>query len=106
MKIGDKVTYRHQCSDEEGIIKSFSELDLVTAFVVFKCAGNWDKYKDYTGQSVRISHLKLGWKSDQVKLAAAQAEKEKSCDHYFIRDNSKWSGINAATCQFCGKQLN
>lgn len=43
---------------ENGRIKTIGP---TVAFVVFKCAGEWDKYEDYTGQCVDIADLKPGW---------------------------------------------
>jgi len=61
---GDKVHYIASYAGAEpvnGMIKSINSMDPTHAFVVFNCAGEWDKYKDYTGQSTHMSNLHLGW---------------------------------------------
>lgn len=54
---GTKVTYKP--TGEQGLVKSHSTHKAV--FVVYACAGNWDKYEDYTSQRTNISDLRLGW---------------------------------------------
>lgn len=62
IEIGEKV---HYCPThgprENGIIKSLNEYDPTVVFVVYKCADDWDNYKDYTGASTKIADLKSGW---------------------------------------------
>lgn len=64
LNTGDKVhyvpSYAKPSDVINGIVKSCSE-DGSTAFVVFKCDDNWDEYEKYTGQSTKISDLRLGW---------------------------------------------
>lgn len=64
---GTKV---HYCPShgvkENGIVKNVGEANNV--FVVFKCAEDWDNYKDYTGQSTSIYDLKYGWVDRSGKL--------------------------------------
>lgn len=36
------------------------------AFVVFKCAGEWDRYEDYTGQHTALVDLKTGWYNEEI----------------------------------------
>jgi hypothetical protein len=47
--IGRWVTYHDppHGTPEIGRLKSWNN---ETVFVVFKCAGNWDRFQDYTGQ--------------------------------------------------------
>ena len=59
---GDKV---HYCSGsgnkENGIVKSqHATLDDIV-FVVYKCAGDWDNYYNYTGVATPIYKLKEDW---------------------------------------------
>lgn len=46
---------------ENGVVKSFAD-EINYVFVVYKCAGNWDRYQDYTGQRTHVKDLKHGWK--------------------------------------------
>jgi len=46
---------------EFGIVKGLNEMDPSTVYVVFKCGDEWDLYKNYTGQNVRLSDLNPGW---------------------------------------------
>lgn len=43
---------------ENGRIKSINGN---TAFVVYHCNNEWDRYQEYTGAGTDISHLSLGW---------------------------------------------
>lgn len=60
---GQKV---HYCTDygkmENGIVKSVPGDG--HAFVVYNCAGNWDRYEDYTGARTKISDLRAGWSDE------------------------------------------
>ena len=57
---GDKVTYISYNKKEHGIIKSIPDQE--HAFVVYNCAGLWDKYKGYTAARTEIKDLVQGWK--------------------------------------------
>ena len=70
MQIGDKVTYLSFGKVEHGIVKSISDADHV--FVVYHCAGNWDRYFDYTAARTEISDLVLGWVEDAPQNAVEQ----------------------------------
>jgi len=59
MEIGDKVTYRSFDKVEHGIVKRLSDENHV--FVVYHCAGNWDRYFDYTAARTNICDLDPGW---------------------------------------------
>lgn len=55
--IGAWVEYRSKAGEvERGRIKSFYN-KAKRAFVVFHCAGEWDKYQEYTGQATRYDDL-------------------------------------------------
>lgn len=66
MKPGDKVTYvASYMKDtpklwEHGIVKRETP-DGQGYFVVYNCAGNWDKYWHYTAASTNKRDLKEGW---------------------------------------------
>jgi hypothetical protein len=62
--IGQKVTYVVFDKVEHGIVKGHSDLDYV--FVVYNCAGNWDRYFDYTAARTRIRDLFPGWIEDRA----------------------------------------
>jgi len=47
--LGKFVRYDSQFNPGYGKIKSWNEHCI---FVVFQCGDDWDKYRDYTGQSV------------------------------------------------------
>ncbi len=60
IKPGDFVHYipRGVGEMENGRVKSING---DTAFVVYKCNNEWDRYQEYTGAGTDISHLSLGW---------------------------------------------
>lgn len=61
MKEGDKVYYTSPGGKtENGIIKSIHE-GRNTAYVVYKCAYDWDNYQDYTGIQTKLEDLTEGW---------------------------------------------
>jgi len=67
MKKGDLVHYEPypNCPPEKyenGKVKTVPP-DVMGGycFVVFHCAGEWDKYEDYTGQLTKMDKLKPGW---------------------------------------------
>lgn len=59
IKKGDKV---HYCpshgAKENGMVK---EVRGDIAFVVYKCAGEWGNYMNYTGAATDLKDLKKGW---------------------------------------------
>jgi hypothetical protein len=64
-KPGDKVSYVpfKGCDTsliEKGMVKSLSH-NTGYVFVVFHCAGEWDKFQDYTAQTCDIDRLVYGW---------------------------------------------
>lgn len=67
LKVGDKVTYIPtnvvRITVEPGKVKSIPNNGNYV-FVVFNCNNEWDKWMDYTGQSVGVQHLKPGWIED------------------------------------------
>jgi len=62
MQIGQRVTYLSFGKVEHGIVKSLSDAEHV--FVVYHCAGNWDRYFDYTAARTEINDLVPGWVED------------------------------------------
>lgn len=84
-------------SKENGRVKSING---DTAFVVFNCAGEWEHYRDYTGQSTKIADLSYGWVDEKGKLG------KEFCDHHYIPTNAKWQSANQARCCFCGDIIN
>ena len=69
LNIGDKVHYQPEYYGdkkwENGIVKELRPPDGV--WVVYNCAGNWHRYKDYTGAKTHLRDLKPGWKSKFLK---------------------------------------
>lgn len=90
-------SYVHYClsygAKENGRVKSMCN---EYAFVVFKCAGEWDKYQDYTGQRVALSDLRYGWVDENGNL------QKQFCDHHYIPTNAKWQSATQVRCCFCG----
>ena len=64
--IGDKVRYQPAHYDnkewENGIVKEIRDHTTDGMWVVYNCAGNWDRYRDYTRAKTNLRDLKLGWK--------------------------------------------
>lgn len=64
--VGDKVHFDwalHKKSDqpaENGIVKALRP-DPRSVYVVYKCDGDWDNYKEYTAESSYIKSLRHGW---------------------------------------------
>ena len=57
--IGDWVVYNNGFKKEKGRIKSWNDEFI---FVVYKCAGAWDHYRDYTAAATRS--VDLFWKKE------------------------------------------
>ena len=58
-KVGDKVTYIPVVGKRErGVVKEVRGLDV---FVVYHCAGEWNRYHDYTAANTPESRLVPGW---------------------------------------------
>ncbi len=66
LRIGQKVHYQPEhygvSEWENGMIKEIPFGATDSVFVVYNCAGNWDKYTNYTGALTNLRDLKLGWK--------------------------------------------
>jgi len=66
LKIGDKVCYQPSHYDpnswENGIVKEIPNHTNTSVRVVYNCAGNWDRFKDYTSALTNLTDLTLGWK--------------------------------------------
>ena len=59
LKEGDYVHYTHEHGHKEnGRIKFMGH---EFASVVYKCAGEWENYKEYTGARTELSRLSPGW---------------------------------------------
>ncbi|GAH05143.1 unnamed protein product [marine sediment metagenome] len=67
LKVGDKVHYQPShfgdSEWENGLIKEIREGVTDAVWVVYNCAGNWHRYKEYTSAKTNLSDLKLGWKN-------------------------------------------
>lgn len=65
LSVGQKVHYKpeHYGNDEweNGIIKEIRESRKDGVWVVYNCAGNWDRYREYTGALTNLMDLNLGW---------------------------------------------
>lgn len=63
MSVGLKVHYKPSCGpSENGMVKSWYSHG---AWVVYKCDGQWHRFKDFTGCSTSYSDLGFGWVVDQ-----------------------------------------
>lgn len=94
IKEGTKVHYTpSHGAKENGIVKS---MEGENAFVVYKCAGDWGNYKNYTGASTCLKNLTYGWVDDKGELL------KEFCDHYYVPTNAKWQSITQRRCQWCG----
>lgn len=62
---GSKVHYKpaHYADDqfENGIVKEIRPGVDHAVWVVYNCAGNWDRYFDYTSAKTRLEDLFFGW---------------------------------------------
>lgn len=69
-KIGDKVHHIgfKGTQPENGIIKEIPEGQLTAVRVVYKCAGDWENYMNYTSALTSVSHLYKGWNHDPVEV--------------------------------------
>ena len=66
MEVGDHVHYQpnHYGEDrwENGIVKEIRVEQPDVAWVVYNCAGNWDRYMDYTSACTNLRDIKEGWR--------------------------------------------
>ena len=61
--VGKWVLYDDNFKKEKGRIKSWNEEYI---FVVYKCDGQWDRFKDYTGCATNSEDLEFTTKSELV----------------------------------------
>lgn len=65
LRVGQRVHYQpeHYGKDrwENGIVKEIRPDSPDGVWVVYNCAGNWDRFADYTGARTDLSYLKIGW---------------------------------------------
>ena len=66
-KVGDKVHYQpdHYVVDddfENGVVKEVREECEEAVWVVYNCAGEWDRYREYTAAKTNLRDLKEGWR--------------------------------------------
>lgn len=68
LSVGDKVHYQpeHYGKDrwENGMVKEIRQGKNDGVWVVYNCAGNWDKFKNYTGALTNLRDLKIGWRNE------------------------------------------
>ena len=73
LSVGDKVHYQpshygdHEW--ENGIVKEIRNEVIDAVWVVYNCAGRWDKYTDYTSAKTNLRDLKSGWKHGEPPTA-------------------------------------
>ena len=67
LSVGDKVYYQpehySESEHENGIVKEIREGVDDAVWVVYRCAGEWDRYREFTSAKTNLRDLKLGWKS-------------------------------------------
>ena len=74
LRVGDNVHYQPEHYTvinewENGIIKEIRSSNLTGVWVVYNCAGNWERYGEYTSALTNLRDLKLGWKFGRQGLA-------------------------------------
>lgn len=66
LRPGNKVHYQPEhygdSEWENGIVKEVREGVTDSVWVVYNCAGRWDRYHDYTSAKTSLCDLKLGWR--------------------------------------------
>lgn len=66
LKVGDKVHYQPSHYEENqwenGMVKEIPSHTTDLVRVVYHCAGEWNKFMDYTSALTEIKDLKAGWK--------------------------------------------
>lgn len=66
LKVGDKVYYQPSHYEENewenGMIKEIPSHTNNAVRVVYNCAGNWDRFMEYTSALTDLRDLKMGWK--------------------------------------------
>ena len=68
LKIGDRVHYQpdHYPDSQwdNGMVKEIPTHTTESVRVVYNCAGEWDRFKDYTSALTHKRDLKMGWRSE------------------------------------------
>lgn len=68
LSVGSKVYYQPEYFSKEqfenGIVKEIPDFTTQHVRVVYNCAGNWDKFMDYTSALTGLDLLHHGWKED------------------------------------------
>lgn len=66
VSVGDEVHYQPEHYGEgeweNGVVKETRNGVTDAVWVVYNCAGNWHRYKDYTSAKTQLSDLNLGWR--------------------------------------------
>lgn len=80
MQVGDKVHYIpfKDCDSsqiENGIIKSIHQVSVGFVHVVYKCANDWENYRDFTAALTEVKYLKEGWVEKPTVLKKVWVEK-------------------------------
>lgn len=61
--IGGKVHYiaYEGAKPENGMIKSVHPTNPDIIYVVYKCGGDWKRFKEFTAQATFVADLREGW---------------------------------------------
>ena len=83
LQVGDRVHYQPDhyglTKWENGIVKGIREHTKDAVWVVYSCAGEWDRYQDYTSAKTNINDLYKGWLEEP--MTTEQAEQKYLCEH-------------------------
>lgn len=67
VKVGDRVHFfSEELGNEDGIVKDIPATGPFV-FVVYKCAGEWWKYSEYTAEATHIEDLRPGWQAEKLE---------------------------------------
>lgn len=62
--VGDRVCYCPGHTIENGIVKEVRDDVYDAVWVVYNCAGEWDRYREYTAAKTNLRDLQMGWRRD------------------------------------------
>ncbi len=69
VEIGSRVHYQpshYGDRYENGLVKEIRAGVTDAIWVVYNCAGEWDRYQEYTSAKTNVGDLYLGWRYDAI----------------------------------------